>query len=150
MRECKILMPLLKILPFALKNRCAEMELSYRESAKKCKINYYHFLKIVHGRANPRLDTLEKICYGLEISPNELLGITITTIHSFRVPMSVTKCISTSHAGHLTCFPVCPQCEISLEREYQKYCDRCGQRLSWRNYDKAQLFQANDTQNKHS
>ena len=30
------------------------------------------------------------------------------------------------------CYPVCPQCNLTLEREYQTYCDRCGQRLLWR------------------
>lgn len=34
-------------------------------------------------------------------------------------------------------FPICPACEITLEREYQKYCDRCGQCLDWKRFDKA-------------
>lgn len=28
-------------------------------------------------------------------------------------------------------FPVCPNCRITLEREYQAFCDRCGQALDW-------------------
>jgi len=31
-------------------------------------------------------------------------------------------------------FPVCPGCTATLEREYQHYCDRCGQALDWENY----------------
>lgn len=123
--------------PLALRKRCSEMELTYRESAKKCRINYLYFLRIIHGQANPRLDMVINICFGLEISPNELLGITTTNMHSFRIPMRVNKYIYLSRAEHPTCFPVCPQCEMSLEREYQKYCDRCGQCLSWRSYDQA-------------
>ncbi len=30
------------------------------------------------------------------------------------------------------CYPVCPQCGLTLDREYQVFCDRCGQRLMWR------------------
>lgn len=36
-------------------------------------------------------------------------------------------------------FPVCPQCKQTLEREYQAYCDRCGQKLTWKKYNKAKL-----------
>ena len=35
-----------------------------------------------------------------------------------------------------TSFPVCPRCDVTLEREYQSYCDRCGQHLNWRGYGK--------------
>ena len=31
-------------------------------------------------------------------------------------------------------FPICPRCETPLEREYQAFCDRCGQALLWRDY----------------
>ena len=34
-------------------------------------------------------------------------------------------------------FPVCPQCRMTLDREYQAYCDRCGQALSWKAFHKA-------------
>ena len=34
-------------------------------------------------------------------------------------------------------FPVCPRCRNTMQREYQSYCDRCGQRLSWRDFEKA-------------
>lgn len=36
-------------------------------------------------------------------------------------------------------YGVCPRCKITLEREYQKYCDRCGQRLDWSKYDDAKV-----------
>lgn len=32
---------------------------------------------------------------------------------------------------------LCPRCDITMDREYQSYCDRCGQRLGWRSIDKA-------------
>lgn len=37
----------------------------------------------------------------------------------------------------LGALPVCPRCRLTLDREYQRFCDRCGQRLDWSRYDKA-------------
>ena len=34
-------------------------------------------------------------------------------------------------------YPVCPKCDLTLEREYMNFCDRCGQRLDWKEYEKA-------------
>lgn len=31
---------------------------------------------------------------------------------------------------------ICPNCKTSFEREYQKYCDRCGQKLEWPDLNK--------------
>ena len=30
-----------------------------------------------------------------------------------------------------TGYCVCPGCNCTFEREYQAYCDRCGQKLAW-------------------
>ena len=38
-------------------------------------------------------------------------------------------------------YPICPACRITLEREYQSYCDRCGQCLNWNQFDKAMIIQ---------
>ena len=32
---------------------------------------------------------------------------------------------------HNNAYWVCPNCKITFEREYQSYCDRCGQKLKW-------------------
>ncbi|MGI6019821.1 MAG: hypothetical protein ACOX8M_13745 [Marvinbryantia sp.] len=34
---------------------------------------------------------------------------------------------------------ICPRCGITLEREFMSYCDRFGQHLGWRNYEKAKV-----------
>lgn len=34
-------------------------------------------------------------------------------------------------------FPLCPQCGSAMEREYQSFCDRCGQKLDWRQYTRS-------------
>lgn len=31
-------------------------------------------------------------------------------------------------------FPVCPRCDCTIDREYQSFCDRCGQKLRWKDY----------------
>lgn len=37
----------------------------------------------------------------------------------------------------LGCYPVCPRCKQTFDREYQRFCDRCGQKLDWSCYDRA-------------
>ena len=46
---------------------------------------------------------------------------------SYRTPRRVTDCAGMKNGD---CFPVCPRCDVTLEREYMRYCDRCGQALS--------------------
>ena len=50
---------------------------------------------------------------------------------SYRLSMAVKE-IFISGEGYE--YPVCPRCRITLEREYQAYCDRCGQALDWKKY----------------
>ena len=49
---------------------------------------------------------------------------------SYRSPMPVSA-MRRYGAGALY-FPVCPRCGCAIEREYQAYCDRCGQCLNWK------------------
>lgn len=54
----------------------------------------------------------------------------------YRKPMTVTdwnkSYISCDGVHKTTYYPVCPRCKSTFERGYQKFCDRCGQRLSWK------------------
>lgn len=36
-------------------------------------------------------------------------------------------------------YSVCPRCKATMEREYQSFCDRCGQRLDWSKYENAEV-----------
>ena len=58
---------------------------------------------------------------------------------SSRYPMPVTQIRSFRYAHLLGRgdYPVCPRCGITLEREYQAFCDRCGQCLNWKEFSKA-------------
>lgn len=53
-----------------------------------------------------------------------------------RTPLPVTKVIVFPHGDT---YPICPRCSLSLERDYQSFCDRCGQKLSWDLYQYAKI-----------
>ena len=52
------------------------------------------------------------------------LGKAIT----YRIPMEVTQILKRLNGD---CYPVCPRCKMTIEREYMCFCDRCGQKLGW-------------------
>ena len=56
---------------------------------------------------------------------------------SYRMPMRVTAVRYFCRMKYPSAFPVCPRCKTSMEREYQAYCDRCGQALEWKGFQKA-------------
>ena len=60
----------------------------------------------------------------------------------FRLHLTVTEYIlfHDSLCGE-SIYYVCPRCGITLDREYQAFCDRCGQRLDWKEIDKAKCRQ---------
>lgn len=57
----------------------------------------------------------------------------------YRIPKAVTQAIRQPDGR---CHPVCPRCKITVEREYMHFCDRCGQKLGWRNYKAALILSA--------
>lgn len=59
---------------------------------------------------------------------------------SYRIPFSVTKIVKYPTTGE--CYPICPRCRNSIEREYMRFCDRCGQKLSWYKIDNAKILTA--------
>ncbi len=120
---------------------CNENKLSYKSASERCDLSARYFGDIARGKTAPTIHTLEKLCVGFDRTPNELLIPTpLLTLISFREPMPVThiRCFKWQHG--ITGFPVCPRCSIILEREYQSYCDRCGQRLDWSNFHKATII----------
>lgn len=48
--------------------------------------------------------------------------------YSYRQPAMVTE-IRVYRDG--TSFPICPKCDVSVDREYVNFCGYCGQRLNW-------------------
>lgn len=55
---------------------------------------------------------------------------------SYRIPLPVAKVVIFANGD---AFPLCPHCNSSLDRDYQSYCDRCGQALGWKRYSQAIL-----------
>ena len=39
-------------------------------------------------------------------------------------------------------FPICPRCDQSVDRDYMRFCDQCGQRLAWNLFDFAHVIHA--------
>ena len=37
-------------------------------------------------------------------------------------------------------YAACPQCRQAIEREFQSYCDSCGQCLDWCKFDNINIF----------
>ena len=90
---------------------------------------------------NITLLTLEKLCVGFDLTPNDLLiPSEFWREMAFREPMPVTHIRCFRYLSGVTGFPVCPQCRRTMEREYQSYCDRCGQCLDWNNFSKATII----------
>ena len=57
----------------------------------------------------------------------------------YRLPLPVTKVLV------LLCgdgYPICPRCDCAMDREYMRFCDRCGQHLSWELFDYAKVIYA--------
>ena len=57
----------------------------------------------------------------------------------YRLPLPVTKVLV------LLCgdgYPICPRCDCAMDREYMRFCDRCGQHLSWELFDYAKVIHA--------
>ena len=54
----------------------------------------------------------------------------------YRIPFEIKK-ISIQQNEYS--FPICPRCKDVIDREYQSFCDRCGQRLAWNWYDEGKV-----------
>jgi len=87
-----------------------------------------------------RREGLIIICKTVNISLSFLLEIFLHEL-DYRNPILVTERLLLDNDD---IFPICPTCKITLEREYQHYCDRCGQCLSWRNFSKAKVIYYKD------
>ena len=48
---------------------------------------------------------------------------------TYRSPMPVTAVRCYPACPGLFTYPLCPNCPLPMEREYQRFCDHCGQAL---------------------
>lgn len=111
---------------------CSGRDLSYEKAAELCGLSPRYFGSVARGQTNASIIVLEKLCKGFELTPNELLRI--PPLSDSRLPMAVAE---RRFICGLGCYPVCPYCKLTLDREYQHFCDRCGQELDWKDYSNA-------------
>lgn len=115
---------------------CGMYKLSYEAASERCELSPRYFAQIARGKTSPSILTLEKLCIGFDRTPNDLLIPSSSHPQelSYRIPMSVTEVRCFQGTSGPIAFPVCPQCGQTMEREFQSYCDRCGQCLDWERF----------------
>lgn len=59
---------------------------------------------------------------------------------SYRRPMLVRELMVFPNTRPIDSYYVCPRCQITMEREFMQYCDRCGQCLDWSMYEQALIM----------
>ena len=79
--------------------------------------------------------------YTEELSSSDLhLWKKLLSMAEYRQPMPIREMLLLPFSGRTGCFYLCPRCHISLERDFMAFCDRCGQRLDWRDYKNAKAL----------
>lgn len=88
---------------------CDTRKLSYETASERCDLSSRYFGDIARGKTAPTIPTLEKLCVGFDLTPNDLLmPSAIWKEMSFRTPMPVTQ-IRCFHFFHgLTGFQSAP------------------------------------------
>ena len=61
------------------------------------------------------------------------------------IPIKEVMVFPNGHAYY-----ICPRCNLTLDREFMAYCDRCGQHLGWRNYKKANVVYPGNSKELHT
>ncbi len=56
---------------------------------------------------------------------------------SYRIAMKVTETVIFKKVNLV--FSICPRCNKSLDREYMEFCSNCGQKLSWKDFNKTKI-----------
>lgn len=122
---------------------CEVRQLSYADAAALCGLSTRYFGAIVCRRTGPTIRTLEKLCSGFGVTPNALLLAQNEQGQlAYRSPMCVIAVRSYRSYPADNGYPICPRCDASLDREYQQYCDRCGQCLDWSAFARDEILLA--------
>ena len=100
--------------------------------------NSCDFLYAIHGGINHiknKLDWFDEN-WNPDVKPHTVI-LDLLLSPTYRIPKQVKQICSYKWGVD---FPKCPRCGSTMEREYQRFCDRCGQRLSWRDFDDAEVI----------
>ena len=130
-----------------LQNEKNTRSITLKEFANDLGISRSTLRRYMQDAGNMRLALLDQLSSRLSVSIIDLIGATEDpissgaeynretpelTANSYRRPMSVTEVFYyvDSLMGPTT-YPICPHCGMTMEREFQSFCDRCGQALNW-------------------
>lgn len=116
-----------------------ERNLTIESVADLSKLSSRFISNLINEKQKPTLESFEKICSALQLEPNELLLNEKSKQPEKSKPMAVTKIFCRDRNNVYTYRAVCPACDKPLQSDWQSYCDRCGQRLNWEQYSKADL-----------
>lgn len=120
-----------------------ERKMTLEELAESSNLSIKFIGNIVNRKQTPKLDSFEKICSALEVDPNDLLISEKSKQPDKAVPMRIEKVYAFeqehNNQKYYDSYPVCPGCGHTIDREFMAYCDRCGQKLSWKGYQKAEV-----------
>lgn len=114
---------------------CHKMGLSQEKLAERCGVSVRYIGRIICQHSAPTIVVLEKLCFSLHMTPNDLLLSMAVNVPSHRQPMEVEAFYLLPDEEDA--YAVCPRCHAIIDREYQAYCDSCGQCLSWKRVSQA-------------
>ena len=125
----------------SLSRLCDETGLTYEAASRHCRCSSQYFSAIIRRKSVPSIAVLENLCDGFGKTPNCLLQVSDDMQEkSYRTPMRVEAVRAFRWGNSFSAFPICPRCQSTMEREYQAFCDRYGQRLSWRGFRHAAIL----------
>ena len=130
-----------------LQNEKSTRSITLKEFANDLGISRSTLHRYMQDAGNMRLALLDQLSSRLSVSIIDLISDTKgpissgagpnqetpeTTAESYRFPIPVTEVFYyvDSLAGPTT-YPICPRCHTTISREFQSFCDRCGQALNW-------------------
>lgn len=92
---------------------------------------------IFHGDVNHMKDKLDWLDdnWNWDVRPTRILYELLLS-PTYRWPWKVKVVFSYRWGAE---FPKCPRCGATMEREYQLFCDCCGQRLNWSGFDDCEV-----------
>ena len=100
-------------------------ELSYESAAELCDMSPRHLGNIVRRCTVPSVAMLEKICRGLNATPNGLLLPGPTQSEPGPRPLRLLAVQAVRCINGFICRPLCPGCEIRSEYEQPNRCALC-------------------------